>query len=224
MKWVRKDKKKHVFWPTNEMKERAWISKESVYREAARDPKKFWAKLAKKGLTWYKKWNKIYSWNPPYFKWFVGGKINACYNAVDRHLETWRRNKIALIWIPEPVTETRRVLTYYDLYNVVNRLASVLKGFGVRRGDTVGIYMPMIPEIVVSMLACARIGAVHSVVFSAFSAASLNDRLENAGAKVLITADGYYRRGKIINLKANAEKGVKGTRVKRVIVVKRAGI
>lgn len=224
MKWVKKDKKRYIFWPTKEMKEMAWISKESIYKEAARDPKKFWAKLAKKGLFWYKKWNKIYTWTPPYFKWFVGGKLNACYNTVDRHLETWRRNKAALIWVPEPVTETRRVLTYYDLYNEVNKLASVLKKFGVRRGDTVGIYLPMIPEVIISMLACARIGAIHSVVFSAFSAASLKDRLGNAGSKVLITADGYYRRGKIINLKRNADNGVKGTKVKRVIVVKRCGV
>ena len=224
MKWVKKDKKRYVFWPTKEMKEKAWVNKESIYREAARDPKKFWAKLARKGLAWYKHWNKIYVWNPPFFKWFVGGKLNACYNAVDRHLETWRRNKIALIWVPEPVTEARRVLTYYDLYYEVNKLASVLKDFGVRRGDIVGIYMPMIPEAVISMLACARIGAIHSVVFSAFSSASLKDRLENAGAKVLITADGYYRKGKILNLKAAADRGVKGTKVKKVIVVKRAGV
>ncbi|MBS7625268.1 MAG: acetate--CoA ligase [Candidatus Bathyarchaeia archaeon] len=224
IKWVVEDpKRKNVFWPSEEMKKRAWVSDEKIYEEAAKDPVAWWAKLAKEGITWFKEWTETYVWDPPFYKWFVGGKLNICYNAVDRHVKGWRRNKAAIIWEPEPPNEPHRVLTYYDLYREVNKFANVLKSLGIRKGDRVGIYMPMIPEVIIAMLACARIGAVHSVVFSAFSGQSLKDRMLDAEAKLLITADGYYRRGNVINLKANADIGIEGTTIEKVIVVKRLG-
>jgi acetyl-CoA synthetase len=224
IKWVQEDPdNKLVFWPTEEMKKRAWISDENIYKEAAKDPVAFWDAKAKEGLDWFKKWTEAYQWNPPFYKWFVNGKINASYNALDRHIETWRRNKAAVIWEPEPTNEQVRVLTYYDLYREVNKFANVLKSLGVKRGDRVGIYLPMIPEVQIAMLACSRIGAIHSVVFSAFSGQSLKDRMLDAEAKVLVTADGYYRRGKIADLKAQADIGVEGTPIEHVVVVTRAG-
>lgn len=223
-RWVKEDSKiKNVFWPSEEMKKRAWVSDESIYEEAKKDPVAFWAKLSREGIDWYHEWKEDYLWEPPNFKWFIGGKLNACYNAVDRHIDTWRRNKAAIIWEPEPTEEKNRVLTYYDLYREVNRFANVLKNLGVKKGDRVGIYMPMVPEAQIALLACARIGAVHSVVFSAFSAQSLKDRLIDAEAKVLVTTDGYYRRGKVIDLKSNVDEAIKGTAVKDVVMVKRIG-
>ncbi|UCE95173.1 MAG: acetate--CoA ligase [Candidatus Bathyarchaeota archaeon] len=222
-KWVKEDpNNKFVFWPSEEMKKKAWISDESIYEEAAKDPVSFWAERAKKGLEWIQLWTETYQWNPPHYKWFINGKINASYNAVDRHNKTWRKDKAAIIWEPEPVNEPKRVLTYKDLYRDVNKFANVLKTLGVKKGDCVGIYLPMIPEVQIAMLACARIGAIHSVVFSAFSGESLNNRMVDAKAKILVTADGYHRRGKIINLKVNADIGVRNTLVKHVIVFKRA--
>ncbi|MFX0097636.1 MAG: AMP-binding protein, partial [Candidatus Hodarchaeota archaeon] len=212
-----------MYWPSEESKKKAWVNDESIYDEADRDPVAFWEKLAREGLDWYKEWDKGYEWNPPFYKWFVNGKLNACYNAVDRHIMTWRRNKAAIIWEPEPTEEMPRILTYNDLYREVNKFANVLKGLGVKKGDRVGIYLPMIPEVQIAMLACARIGAVHSVVFSAFSGESLKTRMIDAEAKVLVTADGYYRRGKLIDLKKSADVGVDGIDVRNVIVVKRAG-
>ena len=224
VKWVKEDpNNRFVFWPTEEMKKRAWVSDESIYTEAAKDPVAFWAARAKEGLDWFQEWTETYQWNPPYFKWFVNGKINASYNALDRHVKSWRKNKAAIIWEPESVDEPSRVLTYNDLYREVNKFANVLKSLGVKKGDRVGIYLPMIPEVQIAMLACARIGAIHSVVFSAFSGESLRSRMEDAEAKVLVTADGYYRRGKVVNLKPNADVGVENTKIEKVIVVKRAG-
>ncbi len=224
VKWVKEDpNNKLVFWPTDEMKKRAWVSDDSIYKEAAEDPVAFWAARAKEGLDWFKPWTEDYQWNPPYFKWFVGGKLNASYNALDRHIKTWRRNKAAIIWEPEPPDEPSRVLTFKDVYREVNKFANVLKSLGVKKGDRVGIYLPMIPEVQIAMLACSRIGAIHSVVFSAFSGESLGSRMQDAEAKVLVTADGYYRRGKVINLKASADVGVQGTKIEKVVVVKRAG-
>lgn len=224
VKWVKEDpNKRFVFWPTEEMKKRAWVSDESIYAEAAKDPVAFWAARAREGLDWFQEWTETYQWNPPYFKWFVNGKINASYNALDRHVKSWRKNKAAIIWEPESVDEPSRVLTYNDLYREVNKFANVLKSLGVKKGDRIGIYLPMIPEVQIAMLACARIGAIHSVVFSAFSGESLRSRMEDAEAKVLVTADGYYRRGKAVNLKTNADVGVENTKIEKVIVVKRAG-
>jgi len=224
VKWVVEDpKRKNVFWPSDALKKMAWLSNESVYEEASKDPVAFWAKLANEGVTWFKPWVETYKWTPPFYQWFIGAKLNTCYNAVDRHVTTWRRNKAALIWEPEPIDEQPRILTYYDLYLEVNKFANVLKNLGVKKGDTVGIYLPMIPEVQIAMLACARIGAIHSVVFSAFSGQSLRDRMTDAEAKVLVTTDGYYRRGKVVDLKVNADIGVEGTSIETVIVVKRLG-
>jgi len=227
VKWVVEDRKnKHVYWPSPEMKKRAWVSDSSIYKEGTADPVKFWEKMASDGLEWKKKWSKAYeqSKEPGVFSWFVGGRINACYNALDRHVKAGKGDKTALIWVPEPTDQKTRRYTYEELYDEVNRLANALRKLGVRKGDRVGIYMPMIPEVVVSVLACARLGAVHSVVFSAFSGESLKDRMTDAGAKVLITADGYYRRGNPLNLKSNADLGTKGTKIEHVIIVKRTGL
>jgi len=213
-------KKGKLYFPTKDFKKRAVVNQRAIYKKALNNPVKFWEGLAKE-LFWQKKWTKAFSHNPPYFKWFEGGKINITENALDKNLEK-RKNKIALIWEPEPVGESPRVFSYYDLFREVNRCANVLKKLGVKKGDKVGIYLPMIPEVIISMLACARIGAVHAVVFSAFSSNALNIRLKDTKAKVLITADGYWRRGKVIGLKKNADKGLKGTAVKKVVVVKRA--
>ena len=224
VQWVVEDpEKENVFWPSEAMKKKALVSDKKVYEEASKDTVAWWAKLANEGITWFKKWTQTYWWEPPFYKWFVDGKLNLSYNALDRHVDSWKRNKAAIIWEPEPPDEPHRVLTYYDLYREVNKFANVLKDLGVKKGDRVGIYLPLIPEVQIAMLACARIGAVHSVVFSAFSGQSLKERMIDAEAKVLITADGYYRRGRQINLKANADLGVEGTSIKDVVVVKRLG-
>lgn len=223
IKWVEKDRSaKNVFWPTEEMKRHAWVADEAIYEQAAADPEGFWAKQAEE-ISWIKRWDKTYQFEPHNYKWFVGGKLNISFNSLDRHIEAGKGDKIALIWEPEP-TETEVIkLTYTELHREVCKFANVLKGLGVKKGDRVGIYLPMIPEAVVAMQACARIGAPHSVVFSAFSPESLRDRLIDAGAKILITADGYFRRTKKIDLKRNADAGVEGTDVEKVIVVDRLG-
>ena len=220
-KWV--VEKNGIYWPSDEMKKIAWVKDEKIYEEAEKDPISFWENLAKEGITWFKSWDKPYLAEPPYFKWFMGGELNASYNCLDRHVATWRKNKVAIIWESDLPDERNKILTYFDLYKEVNKLANVLKELGVRKGDRVTIYLPMIPEAIIAMLACARIGAIHSVVFSAFSPNALNIRMITANSKVLITADGYYRRGKIINLKANADEALKNTQVEKVVVVKRAG-
>jgi len=223
--WVKRDlQKNNVFWPSDELKKKAWVNDESIYAEATKDPVTFWAKLALEGIAWFKEWDETYRWEPPYYQWFVNGKLNVSYNALDRHVKTWRRNKAAIIWVPEQPDEKERVLTYFELYREVNKFANVLKSLGVKKGDRVGIYLPMIPDVQIAMLACARIGAIHSVVFSAFSGKSLQERMLDAEAKVLVTADGYYRRGKQINLKAEADKAIEGTLIQKVVVVKRIEI
>ncbi len=214
-------KKGKLFYPSKEFKKEAWVKSKSIYEKANKNPLKFWGNLAKE-IYWIKKPKKTFVFKPRNFKWFLGGKLNIAQNALDKNLKE-NKNKVALIWEPEPIGEQHRVLTYYDLYRQVNKFANALKKFGVKKGDKVGIYLPMIPEVVISMLACARIGAVHVVVFSAFSSTALKIRLQDTQAKVLITADGYYRKGKIINLKQSANEAIKGTKVKKVIVVKRAG-
>ena len=217
--WVKKGDGK--FWPSEEMKKKANISDESIYEKSYEDPISFWEKMAGE-LHWFEKWSKPYEENIPYFKWFIGGKINMSYNCLDRHLDE-RGDKPAIIWEPEPPHGETRILTYRELYKEVNKFANVLKSLGVKKGDRVGIYLPMIPEVQISMLACARIGAVHTVVFSAFSSESLKHRLIDSKAKVLITADGYYRRGKVEDLKSKADKAVEGTEVEHVVVVRRIG-
>jgi acetyl-CoA synthetase len=187
--------------------------------DAERDPERFWAEMAG-ALEWSRPWDKVLEWTPPHAKWFVGGKLNASVNCLDRHIRSARRNKAALIFEGEP--GDRRTLTYWDLYVEVNKFANVLRRMGVRRGDRVGIYLPLIPEVVVAMLACARIGAIHSVVFGGFSPESLRDRMNDAQAKLVITADGGYRRGQVIPLKRNTDKALEGApSVENVIVVMR---
>jgi acetyl-CoA synthetase len=213
------ENKQGLFYPTKEIKKKSWIKDEKIYRDSLKDPIKFWEKLAKE-LSWKKKWKKGFEHNPPFFKWFLEGKLNITENALDRHLKD-KADKIALIWEPESFEEKPRVFTYKELFREVNKAANALKKLGVKKGDRVGIYMPVVPEAVISMLACARIGAVHSVVFSAFSPSALKIRLQILEAEVLITADGYYRRGGVINLKQNADQGIMETMVKKMIVVKR---
>jgi acetyl-CoA synthetase len=217
-------KKGDLYYPTREFQKRAVISDSKIYQRALKDPVKFWEKLAKE-LFWFEKWKKTFEHNPPYFKWFLGGKINITTNIFEKNKLGWEKikNKPAIIWEPEPTNEKPRILTYEELFKQVCKFANALKKLGVKKGDTVGIYLPMIPEALISMLACARIGAVHSVVFSAFSAQALKIRLQITEAKVLITADGYWRRGKIINLKESADEAIKETKVEKVIIVKRAG-
>jgi acetyl-CoA synthetase len=210
-----------TFPPPQEFKENANINDPRIYEIAARDPEAFWAKAAEE-LDWFKKWEKVLEWDPPWAKWFVGGKLNASYNCIDRHLKTWRRNKAAIIFEGEPGDE--RVLTYQDLHREVCKFANVLKKLGIKKGDRVAIYLPMIPELPIAMLACARIGAVHSVVFGGFSAEALRDRINDAQAKLLITADGGWRRGHVVPLKKNADEALKQTpSIKNVIVVRRVG-
>ncbi|MFP4507537.1 MAG: acetate--CoA ligase [Candidatus Acetothermia bacterium] len=222
--WVKEDpEREDVFWPTEEMKEKAWVSDESIYEEALENPQEFWAEHAEEGIDWYEKWDETYVEEPYNYEWFKGGKLNLTYNAVDRHVENGDGDKNAIIWEPEPTDEETVRMTYSELKDEVSKFANVLEGFGVEKGDRVGIYMPMIPEALIAMLATARVGAAHSVVFSAFSPDSLKDRLEDADAKVLVTADGYYRRGKPLNLKKNANKGLEGSPVEDVVTVKRTG-
>ncbi|MBZ1356529.1 MAG: acetate--CoA ligase [Candidatus Nealsonbacteria bacterium] len=214
-------KKGNLYHPSKDFKKKALIKNQAVYAEANKNPIKFWEKLAKE-IHWKKKWRKAFEHNPPYFKWFVDGKMNITESCLDINLEE-RKNKVALIWESENVKEPARYFTYYQLYREVNQFANGLKKIGVKKGDRVGIYLPMIPETIIAMLACARIGAIHVVVFSAFSPSALNVRLQETKAKVIITADGYYRRGDEINLKNVADEGLRETEVKKTIIVKRLG-
>ena len=210
-----------TFPPSDEFRQQANINDPNVYAEAAKDPEAFWARFAGE-LDWFQTWDKVLEWNPPYAKWFLGGKLNASYNCIDRHLSSARRNKAAIIWEGEP--GDRQVYTYWDLHREVCRFANGLKSLGVQKGDRVTIYLPMVPELPISMLACARIGAAHSVIFGGFSADSIRDRLHDSQSKVMITADGGYRRGGIVQLKQNADESLEGdTPVERVVVVRRTG-
>ncbi len=195
---------------------------EALYKEAQKDPETFWAKQAEK-LDWYKKWDKVLDKsNAPFYKWFVGGKTNIVANALDRHVKTYRRNKLAIIWEGEP--GDRREFSYWRVWREVNKFANVLKSMGVKKGDRVTIYMGRIPELVFAMLACAKIGAVHSVIYGGFSEQALADRIEDAQSKVLITCDGAWLRGKTVDLKSMADKAVQRSPVvETVIVVKRTG-
>ena len=193
------------FAPPREFTAGAWIRDPQIYEDAANDPEAFWAREAAE-LDWMKPWDQVLEWNPPHAQWFTGGTLNVSVNCVDRHLTTHRRNKAAIVWEGEP--GDRRTFTYWDVYREVNLAANMLKKLGVKRGDRVAIYMPMIPEAVFAMLACTRIGAPHTVVFGGFSPESLRDRINDCGCKVLITADGGYRRGQMIPLKRNADKAV----------------
>jgi acetyl-CoA synthetase len=192
-----------------------------MHRRSLEDPNGFWAEQARK-LDWYKTWDRVLDWNPPYARWFVGGKLNACYQCVDRHVKTWRRSKVAIYW--EGENGETRVLSYSTLFRDVNRYASALQQIGVKKGDRIALYLPMIPELPVFMLACARIGAVHTVIFSGFGARAMCDRIEDTKAKVIITSDGGYRRGKIMPLKEIADEAANlCSTVEKILVVKRTG-
>lgn len=217
-------REQRIFHPPAEFSVQANLSRaeyEARVRQAQQDLEGFWSDVANE-LDWFARWEKVLEWKPPFAKWFVGAKTNLAHNCIDRHLKTWRRNKAAIIWEGEP-GETR-VLTYHDLHREVCRFANMLRFLGVGRGDRVGIYLPMVPEAAIAMLACARIGAVHSVVFGGFSADALRSRLADAEAKVLVTADGGYRRGAIVPLKANADEALRDApSVEHVIVLRRTG-
>ncbi|OGW90063.1 MAG: acetate--CoA ligase [Omnitrophica bacterium RIFCSPLOWO2_01_FULL_50_24] len=207
------------FEPPPAFRRQANVRDERVYRDAATDPEKFWSRFAEE-LIWIKKWDRVLEWKPPYAKWFLNGKINASFNCVDRWAKSNLRTKKAIVWEGEPGEE--RTLTFGDLYEEVNKCADALKNLGVKKGDRVALYLPMIPEAVVAMLACARIGAIHNVVFGGFSAESLRDRINDSQVKVLITADGGYRRGKAVPLKKAADEALENTpSIEHVMVVKR---
>ncbi len=207
------------FEPSEAFARAAHTSSASVYAEAASDLEAFWARQAAT-LDWFTPWTRVLDWQPPRARWFEGGTLNVSYNCIDRHITSARRNKAAIIFEGEP--GDRRTLTYWELYVEVQKFANVLKKLGVERGDRVGIYLPLIPEAAIAMLACARIGAIHSVVFGGFSPESLRDRMNDAQAKVVITADGGYRRGQIVPLKRNTDKALEEVpSVRHVVVVQR---
>src|ERR1700730_13575015 len=212
-------KEKRVFKPAKEFAQKAKIKNlaqyQRMYRESIKQPDKFWSREAKE-LSWQKPWRKFLEWKARFAKWFIGGKINLSENCLDRHLTPHRRNKAAILWEGEP--GEKRTLTYQQLHREVCRFANVLKRNKIGKGDRVIIYLPTIPEAAIAMLACARIGAVHSVVFGGFSPDSMRDRIIDAEAKVLVTADGGYRRGQIIQLKRNADRAVEGCpTIKKVV-------
>ena len=209
-----------TFAPTADFIAQANISDAGVYDVAAADSEGWWAKQSAELLQWTKPWDTVCEWNPPHAKWFVGGQLNVAANCLDRHLTDGRRNKAALIFEGEP--GDTRVLTYWDLHREVCKLSNILLGLGVVKGDRVTIYLPSVPEAVISMLACARIGAVHTVVFGGFSADSLAERISDSQSKLLITADGGWRRGAPVRLKDLADKALEGeTTIEKVIVVNR---
>lgn len=217
---------KRLFQPPAEFSEKAHIKSleeyQALYDKAKADPQAFWGELATQELDWFQKWDAVLDWQPPFAKWFVNGKINISYNCLDRHLTTWRKNKAALIWEGEPGDS--RTLTYAQLHREVCQMANVIKQLGVQKGDRVGIYMPMIPEAAIAMLACARIGAVHSVVFGGFSAEALRDRLNDGQAKLVITADGGFRKDTAVGLKAQVDEALANDAaptVTNVLVVQR---
>jgi acetyl-CoA synthetase len=210
-----------VFEPPAGFTAQALVQDRSVYERAEADHEGFWAEQAEQ-LTWFKRWDTVLEWTPPWVKWFSGGTLNASYNCLDRHVEAGGGDKVAYHWEGEPGEQ--RTITYAQLLEEVSRLANALKSLGVQRGDRVAIYLGMIPELPVAMLACARIGASHSVVFGGFSADSLRDRINDAQAKVLITQDGGYRRGSEVPLKANADEALKECpSIEHVITVRRTG-
>ncbi|AFY52777.1 acetyl-coenzyme A synthetase [Rivularia sp. PCC 7116] len=217
---------KRLFPPAEEFSQNAHIKSledyQRLYDKAKANPEAFWAELAEKELDWFQKWDTVLDWQPPFAKWFVNGKINISHNCLDRHLTTANKNKAAIIWEGEPGDS--RTITYAQLHREVSQFANALKQLGVKKGDTVGIYMPMIPEAAVAMLACARIGAPHSVVFGGFSAEALRDRLNDAKAKVVITADGGFRKDAVVPLKPQVDKALQNNAapsVENVLVVQR---
>ena len=208
MQWMNKKGMK------SESEMRAWCSKNYI---------QFWDEMARTYADWFEPYKQTLQWNAPNASWFMGGKINVAYNAVDRHASSWRRNKLAYIFVGEPVGDVRKI-TYFELNREVNRFANALKSMGVKKGDRVGMYLPMVPELPISMLACAKLGAIHVVVFSGFSAGAVRDRLQESEPKVLVTCDGSYRRGKPLATKPQADEAIKGLDcIQKVVVVKRNG-
>ena len=214
------------YFPSKEFQKKAAIKSfkqyKEIYKHSINDPQNFWSERAK-DLHWFKKWKNVldYNFTEAYVKWFEGGKINVSYNCLDRHLYSWRKNKAALIWMGENSDESK-IYTYQMLHTEVSRFANVLRKNGIKKGDRVAMYLPMIPELAIAMLACARIGAIHSVVFGGFSAQSLMNRIKDCGASMLITADGGFRGGRIIPLKQNANEALKNCpEVKKCIIVRR---
>ncbi|MSR65026.1 MAG: acetate--CoA ligase [Verrucomicrobiae bacterium] len=217
-------KENRIFKPAAEFSKKAWISSmaqyKRMYNESIKNPEKFWGKLAKEELHWFKAWKKVLIWKEPFAQWFVGGKTNVSYNCLDRHLTTDRKNKAALIFEGEPGDS--KTYTYQQLHREVCKFANVLKSLGFQKGDRAAIYMPMIPEAAIAMLGCARIGVTHSVVFGGFSAEALKDRINDQGAKLVITADGGFRRGSVVPLKKNVDDALKDTpTIQKSIVFKR---
>ena len=211
-----------TFPPPRAFAESALVQDPGIYDRAARDPEGFWSDVARE-LEWMQPWDRVLEWTPPHAKWFVNGKLNVSVNCVERHARGQRRDKRAIVWIGEPDGEAR-TLTYGELSREVNKMANALRALGVAKGDRVAIYMPMTPEIAITMLACAHIGAIHSVVFGGFSAQALASRIQDAAAKVVVTSDGGYRRGQILPLKATVDEALRTCpSVERVIVHKRAG-
>src|SRR5580658_7525730 len=209
------------FPPSEEFRRQANANDPAIYQRAKNDPQAFWATEAKR-LDWFAPWQKVLEWNAPWAKWFVGGKINVAYNCVDRHAHSARRNKAAIIWEGEPGDS--RVLTYGMLEREVNRFANALRSLGVGKGDRVAIYMGMVPELAIAMLACAKIGAPHSIVFGGFSSDALRERINDAKAKTLVTCDGAFRRGTVVALKAAVDEALRETpAIEKVIVVRRVG-
>jgi acetyl-CoA synthetase len=210
-----------IFSPSEVFRERALVDDPSIYERANADHEAFWAEQADR-LTWFRRWDNVMEWSPPWVKWFTGGTLNASYNCLDRHVEAGGGDKVAYFWEGEP--GDTRAITYRELLDEVSRLANALTSLGVRKGDRVNIYLGMIPELPIAMLACARIGAPHSVVFGGFSSESLRDRINDAEAKVLITADGAWRRGTIVPLKDNADAALaECPSIEHVITVRRCG-
>lgn len=214
-----------IFLPSEEFSAEAHIKSfaeyEKMYKTAAENPDEFWASAAE-SLHWFRKWDRILEWNQPHAKWFVGGKINISYNCLDRHLEGWRKNKAAIIWEGEP--GELRTITYGQLHSEVCKFANVLKKLGVESGDRVALYMPLVPELAIAMLACARIGAIHSVIFGGFSADAIKDRVNDGECKLIVTADGGFRRGSEIRLKDTVDEAVENCpTVENVVVFKRTG-
>ena len=214
-------RERRKFPPPKAFAKQANARSASVYAQAAKNPVRFWEGWAKR-LDWFTPWKKTLEWKAPNAKWFIGGKLNVSYNCLDRHITTARRTKAALIWEGEP--GDTRTLTYWDLYREVNRFAAALKQHGVKRGDRVTIYMPMVPEAAIAMLACTRIGAPHSVIFGGFAPDAVRDRIHDADSTIVITADGGYRRGSVVPLKQNVDTALKECPdVRTVVVLKRTG-
>src|SRR5215212_7812225 len=224
------DLAERVYDPPEEFASQANIQDPDIWDKAAEDYEGFWESWAKE-LHWFKEWDQVLDWDPPFAEWFVGGKINASYNCLDYQIEQGRGGKAAILWEGEPEAgrpgsggSVHRI-TYQHLKDEVCRFANGLKSLGVRKGDRVTIYMPMVPEAVIAMLACARVGAPHSVIFGGFSSQAIADRLEDARSDIVITADGGFRRGQVVPLKRNVDDALKKTdRINKVVVLQRVGI